>query len=161
MEIRACVMDDANPSKCSTPAEFEGNELHFVEDLIHPDAEGPYNTMYPDPNYPERGMYGGGQGGGVKTFRFLYRLPEGIFGDKVLLQWKYITANSCSPPGYDAYFALHSNLPSGYWTQGVTECTPPYPNDGTRSTTWPERELLFPSELGIAPLLASQNFSSL
>ena len=87
-------------------------------------------------------MYGGGQGGSVKWFRHSYQLPQGLFGDKVLLQWKYITANSCSPPGYDAYFAAHPNLPGSYWTEGVSECTPPYPNDGTRSTTWPERELV-------------------
>lgn len=52
------------------------------------------------------------------------------------------TSAQCSPPGYSDYFAAHPDLPSSYWTQGVTDCTPPYPNDGTRSTTWPERELL-------------------
>ncbi|KAL7541081.1 hypothetical protein ACHAXR_010610 [Thalassiosira sp. AJA248-18] len=139
MEIRACAMSDSDPTKCSSPEEFEGNELHFIDDLIHPEAEGFHGPMPADPNYPERGMYAGGQGGGVKSFSFLYRLPMGVFGEKVLLQWKYITANSCSPPGYAEYFAAHPELPSGYWTQGVSLCTPPYPNDGTRGTTWPEQ----------------------
>ncbi|KAL7549595.1 hypothetical protein ACHAWF_012862 [Thalassiosira exigua] len=136
MEIRACVMSDADPGKCSTPEEFEGNELHFVQDLV---KEGNHPAMPVDPNYPERGMYAGGQGGGIKSFKFMYRLPEGIHGEKVLLSWKYITANSCSPPGYKDYFADHPDLPSSYWTTGVTDCTPPYPNDGTRSTSWPEQ----------------------
>eukprot|EP00581_Thalassiosira_minuscula_P028458 CAMPEP_0183754816 /NCGR_PEP_ID=MMETSP0739-20130205/3731_1 /TAXON_ID=385413 /ORGANISM="Thalassiosira miniscula, Strain CCMP1093" /LENGTH=1540 /DNA_ID=CAMNT_0025991459 /DNA_START=38 /DNA_END=4660 /DNA_ORIENTATION=+ len=139
MEIRACVTDDADPSKCTTPQEFEGNELIFVRDLIHPDAAGMHTPMYPDPNYPERGMYAGGQGGSIKAFSFEYQLPSGISGEKVMLNWKYITANSCSPPGYAEYFAAHPDLPDSYWTQGVSLCTPPYPNDGTRSTTWPEQ----------------------
>ena len=84
-------------------------------------------------------MYAGGQGGGIKFFEFVFRLPEGMYGDEVLLQWLYITANSCSPPGYAEYFAAHPELPSSYWTPGVSTCTPPYPSDGTRGTTWPER----------------------
>jgi hypothetical protein len=52
----------------------------------------------------------------------------------------YTLIFQCSPPGYAAYFAANSNLPSSYWTPGLTACTPPYPNDGTRGTTWPERE---------------------
>lgn len=27
----------------------------------------------------------------------VFKLPEGVTGEKVMLQWKYITANSCSP----------------------------------------------------------------
>ena len=51
MEIRACIMDDANPTKCSTPSEFEGNELEFVQDL---QFDASYPAMPGDPNYPER-----------------------------------------------------------------------------------------------------------
>mmetsp|Transcript_30370 Transcript_30370/g.52629 ORF Transcript_30370/g.52629 Transcript_30370/m.52629 type:complete len:230 (+) Transcript_30370:159-848(+) len=97
MEIRACVVDDTDPTSCTTPEEFEGNELHFVQDLIHPEAaDAGHPSMYADPMYPERGMYAGGQGGATKNFSFEYRLPSGISGEKVLLQWKYITANSVS-----------------------------------------------------------------
>ena len=85
MEIRACVLSDTDPSKCTTPSEFEGNELHFREDLIHPDAEMDHDPMPVDPNYPERGMYAGGNGGGVKSFSHKFQLPAGIYGDKVLL----------------------------------------------------------------------------
>jgi len=139
MEIRACVIDDTDPVSCATPDDFEGNELHFVRDLIHPEATGMHPPMYADPSYPERGMYAGGQGGSIKSFSFEYRLPTGISGEKVMLMWKYITANSCSPPGYAEYFAAHPDLPDNYWTEDVTFCTPPYPNDGTRGTTWPEQ----------------------
>jgi len=55
-----------------------------------------------------------------------------------MLQWKYITANSCSPPGYSEYFSNKPFLPSSYWTPGLSECIPPYPNSGQRSSVWPE-----------------------
>lgn len=74
--------------------------------------------MPADPNYPERGMYAGGQGGGTKWFEFAYKLPDGMHGDRVMLQWKYITANSCSPPGYKEYFQRNPSLPNSYWTPG-------------------------------------------
>lgn len=59
MEIRAC---DKGPENC-TPQDFEGNELIFVQDMV---LEGNHVTMPKDENYPERGMYAGGQGGGTK-----------------------------------------------------------------------------------------------
>jgi len=90
MEARVCVINDKDTSSCTKPSDFAGNELVFEQDL----ALGLHPPMPKDPNYPERGMYAGGQGGTIKEFAFKYRLPRGIFGEKVLLQWKYITANS-------------------------------------------------------------------
>ncbi len=101
-EICACAMDDNDPTQCSLPEHFEGEELHFVRDLIHPEARdqvtgvADHLPMPVDTNYPERGMYAGGQGGGTKHFRHEFRLPNGVNGERVLLQWKYITANSVS-----------------------------------------------------------------
>jgi len=59
------------------------------------------------------------------------------------LQWKYITANSCSPPGYAEYFAGRNSKnepqPANFWNSQVPDCVPPYPNDGARSDVWPEQ----------------------
>ena len=93
IHLQACVMDDADPNQCSIPEHFEGNELEFMQDLVY---EGNHVPMPKDYNYKERGMYAGGQGGGIKSFSFLYKLPDGISGDRVMLSWKYITANSVS-----------------------------------------------------------------
>ncbi|KAL3793906.1 hypothetical protein ACHAW5_007069, partial [Stephanodiscus triporus] len=134
MEARVCVVN-TDPNSCTKPENFAGNELVFESDL--PLEARP--VMPKDQNYPERGMYAGGQRGSIKSFRFMFKLPMGIYGEKVLLQWKYTTANSCSPPGYAAYFAKNSDLPSDYWSQSLPTCTLPYPNDGTRDTTWPEQ----------------------
>ena len=87
---KACALDH---SPCTEPEDFEGNELVFIDDLV---KEGNHPPMYKDYAYPERGMYAGGQGGGTKEFSFLYRLPMGVSGERVVLNWKYITANSVS-----------------------------------------------------------------
>ena len=59
------------------------------------------------------------------------------------IQWRYISANSCSPPGYDAYFAGANSqgvaLPDSFWSPQVSECQTPYPQDGSRSNVWPEQ----------------------
>eukprot|EP00804_Cyclotella_cryptica_P030144 CCRYP_009578-RB/>CCRYP_009578-RB protein AED:0.10 eAED:0.10 QI:327/0.69/0.64/1/0.76/0.71/14/317/1376 len=134
MELKAC---NKGPANCKQE-DFDapGNELIFIEDMVF---QGNHVKMPADPNYPGRGMYGGGQGGQTKTFVFKYKLPEGLYGDQVLLQWRYITANSCSPPGYENYFSTNSYLPDSYWTRGLTECVLPYHSDGSRDSTSPEQ----------------------
>jgi len=67
------------------------NPLTMVRDLKF---DGPR-----DANYPERG-YLGESVGMSETYIFKYRLPNGVSGDKVMLQWRYVTANSCLPRGY-------------------------------------------------------------
>eukprot|EP00804_Cyclotella_cryptica_P004998 CCRYP_018313-RB/>CCRYP_018313-RB protein AED:0.03 eAED:0.03 QI:1251/1/1/1/0.81/0.83/12/1175/1018 len=134
MELKAC---NKGPANCKQE-DFDapGNELIFIEDMVF---QGNHVKMPADSNYPGRGMYGGGQGGQTKTFVFKYKLPEGLYGDQVLLQWRYITANSCSPPGYENYFSTNSYLPDSYWTRGLTECVLPYHSDGSRDSTSPEQ----------------------
>lgn len=90
MEARVCVVRDAN--SCTTPADFAGKDLIFDSDL----ALGGHPPMPKDTNYPGRGMFAGGQGASIKEFAFRFKLPMGIYGEKILLQWKYITANSVS-----------------------------------------------------------------
>jgi len=132
MELRACSLGSLSTQECFDTA---GHELIFQEDV-------PYG-MPADPSYPERGYYAGGQGGGLKDFEMRFKLPDGIYGDEIMIQYKYITANSCSPPGYNEYFnganSKNEVIDSSYWTSGLDLCTPPYPNDGTRGMTWPEQ----------------------
>lgn len=37
---------------------------------------------------------------GAVEHKFIYKLPMGVHGKKVMMQWRYVTANSCIPPGY-------------------------------------------------------------
>ena len=94
MEIRACKIIDKN--SCTKPEHFEGNELEFVHDNIYDGME--HHRMPKDDQYPHRGMYAGWHEDITQRFSFEFKLPMGIFGDKVLLQWKYIAANSVRPP---------------------------------------------------------------
>ena len=84
----------------STQQCFLDNPLTFVEDMLY---DGPV-----DEDYPTRAYVSPDQ-----LFRFKYRLPMGISGEQVMLQWRYVTANSCIPPGYvsrisDYLFIGHS-----------------------------------------------------
>ena len=80
MELRACKIE--GPGSCTRPEDFLGNELHFVKDK----AIGSHPPMPKDFNHPERAIYGGGRV--PQQFEFEFKLPNGISGDKVLLQWK-------------------------------------------------------------------------
>jgi hypothetical protein len=60
-----------------------------------------------------------------------------------MLHWRYITANSCNPPGYAAYFngdnSAGVSLDSNFWNSGVGPCTFPYNDDGAVGTGLPEQ----------------------
>lgn len=73
----------------STQNCFLSNPATMVQDLM----DGGPN----DPAWPGRGYLGLRS---RRMFRFKYRLPMGVKGDQVMLQWRYVTANSCLPPGY-------------------------------------------------------------
>lgn len=83
IEMHACP-DHLNLS----PECFASNPLTMIEDAS--ETSGPN-----DANYPVRGYVSP-----AYEFNFLYKLPVGLHGDKVVLQWRYVTANSCHPPGY-------------------------------------------------------------
>jgi hypothetical protein len=90
------------PFEAPTQACFDANPLTFVTDTK-------YGATF-DPNYPERAYIPDAEAG--NTFSYKYKLPDGVSGDLVLLQWHYVTANSCIPEGYYGY-----NWPVGtYWS---------------------------------------------
>ncbi|KAL7527162.1 hypothetical protein ACHAWF_002061 [Thalassiosira exigua] len=94
-----------SPGEIPTQRCFDVNQLTFVEDLLH-------GANY-DPNYPERAYIAPpnnpnyvldvGSTSGVMEFSFKMRLPPNVYGDLVLIQWYYLTANSCYHEGYKRY----------------------------------------------------------
>jgi hypothetical protein len=100
------------------------------------------NYSLQDPNHPERGYYWGGQQANGADFTMKFRIPASLVGEQVMMQWHYITANSCSPPDYAGYFggtnSLNEELPEEFWSAGISNCVPPYPQDGATSGIWPE-----------------------
>ena len=83
-ELYVCPDGNASTQDC-----FLRNPMTMVQDLKY---NGPR-----DPNYPERGYLGSNR---RETFRFRYRLPDGVVGNRVMMQWRYVKANSCLPRGY-------------------------------------------------------------
>merc|ERR1712106_157067 len=113
------ICADDNPTQeC-----FEEHPLEFIEDLT--------SGAPKDPNYPNRGMYAPD----VQDFVHTFRLPEGVTGDRVMMQWRYVTANSCVPPGY-----LDCPFPKPDWLGGDTStCLYPLDPTGARCTGCPEQ----------------------
>ena len=126
MEARACSMGRASTQEC-----FDANPLEFIEDVAY--------SMPKDENHPERGYYFGSPDFNNEGFIMRFKLPEGLFGDEVLLQWWYVTANSCYPPGYDEYYAANSYLPKDFYNSVTEECTPDQYTEEFYSGEWPER----------------------
>ena len=115
--LKACPISSGGTA---TQACFDNNKLRFIS------GEGANF----DPNYPERAYIpppppgtqdpntGAGVNGYTWNYRYKFQLPPGLSGDRVLLQWHYVTANSCLPPGYDKY-----NFPPG-WRPSAPVCGP-------------------------------------
>ena len=104
-----------------TQACFDANRLRFISG---------HGANF-DPNYPDRAYIPpappgtqAANGSGRWDYQYRFQLPAGLSGDRVLLQWHYMTANSCIPPGYDRY-----NFPSG-WHPGNLGACEYIPSDG-------------------------------
>lgn len=121
MDLFVCPLGDDSTQAC-----FEKNPAVFVKDILY---GGPQ-----DSSYPSRGYYANDQ----SQFEFVYRLPAGVVGEKVMMQWRYVTANSCIPKGY-----LDQSLGLGErgWLRspGMVECADPLDSTGARSTGNPEQ----------------------
>lgn len=157
MELRGCPDGKDSSQEC-----FDRHIFEFVEDMAYGMPAGKtvgsnsgdnngnssvsrsvsHSSSIADPNHLERGYYWGGQGASGVDFAMKFRIPTSLVGEKVMLQWHYITANSCSPPGYTDYFGGNNSmgqvLPDEYWSPLVSDCVLPYPQDGATSGVWPE-----------------------
>lgn len=102
-EIRACPMDEGDAA--ATQECFDAHPLTFVRDVCY---NGPVDTLYPVRGYFSNQV----------MHHFIYKLPPGLTGGKVLLQWRYIAANSCIPPGYKDEERL--GLDERGWLRGMS-----------------------------------------
>ena len=102
---RACAI---SPGEIPAQSCFNDHPLEYVSDPLH--------SAPKDVNYPER-AYIPNSSTRPWNYQHRYKLPSGVSGDNVLIQWKYITANSCNPPGYDNY-----PFPSGFLPGNVATC---------------------------------------
>jgi len=116
---KACAI---NAGEVASQECFDRNPLTFVEDVLY--------GSRPDPNYPNRAYIPRADARFIQKdshgykFSHRFRLPQGLSGDLVLLQWHYITGNACLPDnGYLTY-----NFPEGFRPNlqlGVCSSIPP------------------------------------
>jgi len=119
---KACAI---NAGEVASQECFDSNPLTFVEDVL-------YGSL-PDPYYPNRAYIPKSdapfiQKDGNDNYKFShrFRLPEGLSGELVLLQWHYITANSCmADEGY-----LNYNFPAGFEPKYEVGVCNSIPSDG-------------------------------
>ena len=115
--------DFDNPSRDC----FDKYKFEFIEDLSV-EIYGNSMNAPKDDNYPER-VY---VDPNAKYVRHRYKLPDGLFGDSsnndlVLLQWHWLTGNSCVHEGYDDY-----DFPPGWSPGSLGQCTLPYSETGVQ-----------------------------
>lgn len=123
-EFYACPISHG---EIPTESCFKDHPLEFVEDLL--------NNAQKDPNYPVRAYIHGLSAMTLGEFRYKYKLPDNLTGELVLIQWYYITGNSCTDEGYADYHAIHP-FPSGWNEESSTTCSLPITGDGSEA---PER----------------------
>jgi len=120
MQFYACPI---SAGQVPTQACFDSNPLTFISDELY--------GATPDPLYPERAYIpnndydGFVKDGELYKFLFKYQLPANLSGDLVLIQWHYVTGNSCKDVGYDTY-----NWPNGFYPGNIPVCDQPLPHDG-------------------------------
>ena len=107
-EFAVCPIDpNAVPMVVPTKKCFEQNKLIFLSDELY--------GAPPDPNYPERGYIAPASKAHWTNgspdeqpvvgaeYKMKYQLPDNLAGEVILLQWYYLTANSCKHEGYAEY----------------------------------------------------------
>ena len=104
--VSGCPMGRASTQAC-----FDAFPLEFVQDNL--------TQMPPDPQHKDRGMMHALD----MELSMDFKLPPGLVGEEVLLQWVYTTANSCAPVGYRTYFETQ-NPPDGSssWKSNLPDC---------------------------------------
>ncbi|KAL3809554.1 hypothetical protein ACHAXA_001828 [Cyclostephanos tholiformis] len=117
-----------SPGEVPTQECFDAYPLTFVRDLLH-------GANY-DPNFPQRAyvnpVWGDDEDYVPDTYSnqvimdlsFMMQLPSNLYGDLVLIQWYYLTANSCIHEGYESY-----NWPDG-WTAPISMLCDSVSEDG-------------------------------
>mmetsp|Transcript_14891 Transcript_14891/g.21961 ORF Transcript_14891/g.21961 Transcript_14891/m.21961 type:complete len:175 (+) Transcript_14891:378-902(+) len=144
-EFKACPMDDLL-EEVPTQECFDRNPLNLFKDELY--------GAPPDPHYPTRAYIPPSSYSGIvpdttdvsgTLYQYTLQLPPDLKGNVVLLQWHYLTANSCKFAGYDDY-----DFPTawGNMNSSVGLCSLPLPPDGRgvpgrfirteKSRTWTE-----------------------
>ena len=120
--FKACPIQ---PGEVPSQSCFDAHPLEFVQDLRY---NAPKDDAFPGRAYiAPIGMRQIDDSGPISgmVFTYKFKLPDGVYGDNVLIQWHYLTANSCSHEGYSEYA-----FPDPSWRPSNTAICDPIPPDG-------------------------------
>uniref|UniRef100_A0A6V2LNC7 Uncharacterized protein n=1 Tax=Ditylum brightwellii TaxID=49249 RepID=A0A6V2LNC7_9STRA len=116
VEYYACPLEKHG----DTPSQacFDAHPLTFVEDVSY--------GLQPDPNYPNRCYVppasvmdvGGAPQGALMKHKF--KLPDDLNAEYALIQWHYVTGNTCFDEGYHQYFN-----PGPFAQANLADCNQP------------------------------------
>eukprot|EP00547_Thalassionema_nitzschioides_P008258 CAMPEP_0194227352 /NCGR_PEP_ID=MMETSP0156-20130528/42813_1 /TAXON_ID=33649 /ORGANISM="Thalassionema nitzschioides, Strain L26-B" /LENGTH=1087 /DNA_ID=CAMNT_0038959831 /DNA_START=53 /DNA_END=3313 /DNA_ORIENTATION=+ len=120
--LSACDLGKQSKQDCF---DNPNNWLEFVNDNFY--------NMPKDNSHPERGYLKRG----FMEHEMVFKLPDNVSGDQVLIQWRYITANSCLPEGYHNYFNSfigdpNYNVVTEDWKGPNMQNCDKYPQDGSK-----------------------------
>jgi hypothetical protein len=141
-----CAINEGEAAEQSC---FDKHPLTFVEDNLYGAPQDPnypgraYIPLTSNPNYQK-------DNAGDWFHSHKYQLPHGLVGDLVLIQWHWVTANSCLPEGYEDY-----DFPEHFDPGNLITCEYPLPVDGngTPEQFWNCAEVeIIPSGAPIAPI---------
>ena len=128
-EFSVCpISADSMPMEVPTAECFAKNKLLFVSDELY---HAPMDANYPERAYLipasraifiQEDFYGA-------QYKMKFKLPDGIYGDVVLLQWYYLTANSCKHKGYTDMVFPEAWGPDAKLYSEVPDCVD-IPDDG-------------------------------
>jgi len=126
-EFKACPTD-GRQDEAPTQECFDRNPLTFVKDELYgapPDLNYPTRAYIPPLSYS--GILSDTSGVAGTLYQYTLQLPPNLEGKLVLLQWHYLTANTCTYVGYDDY-----SFPAswGNMKSSVGLCSLPLPHDG-------------------------------
>lgn len=147
-EVKVCDRASFGLDRSSAPTQecFSAKSLERVPDTTFPDSVdiSPIDPNYPDRYYlppacaltKENTLMGGYhvRTGEKVSFQLLpcftrysvfpgYQLPADLTCDNgCVVQWRYVTANSCNPPGYTSRTNWPSDDCDSWWQSGLLPC---------------------------------------
>lgn len=150
-EFHACPL--MSSGAIPTQACFQSNPVTVLRDVLYGaplDVNYSNRAYIPPLTYPGIVNDNGGTVPGT-LYRYILQLPENLQGNLVLLQWYYLTGNSCQHPGYDTYpfpAAWGGNLPGNTGPCNVDDSDG---GSGTPERFWNCAEISIVSSGPVAP----------
>lgn len=100
---------------------------HLLQRVSVPGEISPVDVNHPDRYYAEPECAPGYN----KTMKMRYRMPSTITCERCVMQWWWVTANSCNPPGYHNRSPQPDHVASGcqWWQSNLPACGQTYPEE--------------------------------